>query len=258
MKSHHSGLRDLRPHPHRVRIRKEPIKQALAAEMHDRHDARRRSGDDRHAPAIRLTRRAPRRSRQIKQRRDERAAAGDADPPHVIGDRQAPGDRDVDAPGPDRLSKYRSTRPRASRRVRIDEMPKPPHHHSGARCSQAAARRLARPSDRIVRQVRRPAASARQIDRRRQLCALDLRIGVADRARYSWCVAGCSAPRAAHSRAGSICGCTTSLCGSLRLPKMIACVGQALLAGGLDPPSADGRFVACRPRSWSSRMRWMQ
>src|ERR1043165_1450991 len=73
----------------------------LAPEVQDRKDAGDAGGEERHCLGEAVDRRAPALAQQQQDRRDERAGVADADPPDEVGDGEAPGDRDVDAPDAD-------------------------------------------------------------------------------------------------------------------------------------------------------------
>ena len=66
----------------------------------------------------------------------------------------------------------------------------------------------------------------------------------------SWCAAGCSVPRAGHSSAARPFRPPPGAPWSCRLPKLIACVGQACWQAVTTSPSAigSGRHVRRDPR----------
>ena len=99
---------------------------------------------------------------------------------------------------------------------------RPDHRVVENRCGRPGVTGLRHLSARSRSSRRGPAACRAHGRIRRQR-----RVRVAHRAPGRWCAAGCSARPAARSCAGSPCSLATRLFGSLRLPKVIACVGQA-------------------------------
>ena len=71
--------------------------------MNQREEAGAHDGEDRHRFGEPVDRRAPSLLEQQQDRGDQRAGVADADPPDEVDDREAPADRDVDAPDPGAL-----------------------------------------------------------------------------------------------------------------------------------------------------------
>ena len=97
----HQRAAPLRPQVHRVGIGREPVEEPRPAEVQDREQPGHRHREQRHRLGEAVDRRAPLLPQQQQDRRDEGAGVADADPPDEVGDREAPGDRDVDAPDAD-------------------------------------------------------------------------------------------------------------------------------------------------------------
>ena len=92
---------ELRPEAHAVRVREQPVgREPRTAGVDQREDARAHDREDRHAFREAVDRRPPALFEQQQDRRDQRAGVADADPPDEVDDREAPADRDVDAPDP--------------------------------------------------------------------------------------------------------------------------------------------------------------
>ena len=103
--SHTSGLRHCGHTFMMFGVGHEPVEEPRPAEVQDRQQARHRDGEERHRLGEAVDRRAPLLAQQQQERGDERAGMADADPPDEVGDREAPGDRDVDAPDADALAR---------------------------------------------------------------------------------------------------------------------------------------------------------
>ncbi len=89
---------ELRPKLHRVRVRQEPVEEPGPAQVQQRKHGRAHHGENRHGLGDAIDRGAPLLVQQQQDRRDQRAGVPDPDPPYEIGDREAPGDGNVDAP----------------------------------------------------------------------------------------------------------------------------------------------------------------
>ena len=115
----HQRAAELRPQPHRVRVREEPEVVPGTAGVQRRIQPRRRDGEQRHRLGESVDRRAPLLPQQQQNRGDQRAGVADADPPDEVEDVHAPSDRMVDAPDADALADQhrRSSTPRACRRT---------------------------------------------------------------------------------------------------------------------------------------------
>ncbi len=91
----------LRPQTHGVRVGEQPVEEPRPPQMQDRIDPGTGRAEQRHRFGDPVDRVAPLRPGQKEQCRNECAAAGDGDPPDVVDDGEAPGDRPVDAPDAD-------------------------------------------------------------------------------------------------------------------------------------------------------------
>ena len=111
----------LRPEIHGVRVGKQPVEEPGTAQMQDRIDPGTRGAEQRHRFGDPVDRVAPLRPGEKEQRRNERAAAGDGDPPDIVDDGEAPGDRPVDAPDAD---------------AGIEQIQDRADQHAGQRCRQ--------------------------------------------------------------------------------------------------------------------------
>ena len=90
---------ELRPHVHRVRIREQPVdREPRTSRVQHREYRRAGDGEQRHRFGEAIDRGAPCLLEEQQDRRDERARVADADPPHEVDNREAPADRNVDAP----------------------------------------------------------------------------------------------------------------------------------------------------------------
>ncbi|GJE71514.1 hypothetical protein CHKEEEPN_3060 [Methylorubrum podarium] len=85
----------LRPEIHGVRIGREPVRVERPPEMDDREDAGDRGGEQGHRLGEAVDRGTPVLARQQQHRGDQRPGIADADPPDVVGDREAPDHRGV-------------------------------------------------------------------------------------------------------------------------------------------------------------------
>ncbi len=88
----------LRPQPHRVGVRREPVKKPRAAHVQQREHSGAGHRKERHGFGETVDRSAPLLSQQQQNRGNQCAGVADADPPHEIDDGEAPADGDVDAP----------------------------------------------------------------------------------------------------------------------------------------------------------------
>ena len=100
----------LRPQRHRVRVGRQPVGVDRTAEMNDRNQSRDRDRKQRHGLGEAVDRAAPSLAGQQQHCRDQRAGIADADPPHVVGDSDAPHDGGVDAPDADAAVKQPADR----------------------------------------------------------------------------------------------------------------------------------------------------
>ena len=122
---------ELRPHPHRARVRHEPVEEPRPPEVQNR--VLRRAGDreDRHRLGEAVDRRAPLLPEEEQDGGDQRAGVADADPPHEVDDVPAPGDRDVDAPDADALEEEPADRDEEQVEQRERDARRPGYHHFG-------------------------------------------------------------------------------------------------------------------------------
>src|ERR1041385_7577213 len=97
----HERAAKLRPHSHRVRVWKNPVKNPRPPKMENRKDASTDDGKQRHAFGEAIDRAAPMLKHEQQHRGDKRAGVRETDPPDEIDDRKRPRDRDVDPPNPD-------------------------------------------------------------------------------------------------------------------------------------------------------------
>src|SRR5207342_1626548 len=89
------------PDRHAVRIGEQPVgREPRTAGVNQREQARAHDGEDRHAFGEAVDGGAPALLQEQQDRGDQRAGVADADPPDEVDDREAPADRDVDAPDP--------------------------------------------------------------------------------------------------------------------------------------------------------------
>ena len=85
---------ELRPQPHRVRIREQPIgRQPRPAGVEQREHRRARHREERHRLGEAVDRRAPLLAEEQQDRRDQRAGVADTDPPDEVDDVERPADR---------------------------------------------------------------------------------------------------------------------------------------------------------------------
>ena len=119
---------ELRPDPHGVGIRQQPVGgQPRAAGVHQREQQRAGDREQRHRFREAVDRSAPVLLEQQQDRRDQRAGVADADPPDEVDDREAPADRDVDAPDPGALDQQVGQRQAEHRHPhQADEEPEEP------------------------------------------------------------------------------------------------------------------------------------
>ena len=134
-----SGLRNCGQSVHRVRIGEQPVEEPRPAQVQQREQPGAGDGEQRHRLGEAVDRRAPLLLQQQQDRRDQRAGVADADPPDEVDDREAPGDRDVDAPDADALDEQIGDRDHAAASTSANATPKPSHQPT---------RRLARQHDR--------------------------------------------------------------------------------------------------------------
>ena len=92
---------ELRPHARDVGERIEPVEEPRPAHVNEREDAGAHDREDRHGFGEPVDARSPLLVEQQEDGGDQRAGVADADPPHEVDDREAPGHRDVDAPDAD-------------------------------------------------------------------------------------------------------------------------------------------------------------
>ena len=90
----------LRPIPHRIGIRKQPIGEPRTSEVEHRKHPRAEHGENGHGFGGAVDGRAPLLMQQQQNRGDQRAGVADPDPPDEIHDGEAPSDGDVYAPNP--------------------------------------------------------------------------------------------------------------------------------------------------------------
>ena len=88
----------LRPKPHRVRVRRNPIEEPWPAKMNQRKQARARDRKQRHGLRKAVDGLAPCLMQKEENRRNQSARMPDSDPPDKVDDRESPRDGYVDAP----------------------------------------------------------------------------------------------------------------------------------------------------------------
>jgi len=86
------------------------LTEAGKAEVEERKERRRRDGEERHRLREPVDRRPPRLTEKQEDRGDERPGVADPDPPHEVGDREAPHHRAVDPPDADALEEEHGDR----------------------------------------------------------------------------------------------------------------------------------------------------
>ena len=106
----HERAPELRPERHRVGVRDEPVEELRAAQVEEREEPGAHDGEDRHRLGEAVDGLPPLLAEEEQDRRDQRAGVTDADPPDEVRDREAPGDRDVDAPDADADGEQRRDR----------------------------------------------------------------------------------------------------------------------------------------------------
>ncbi len=106
----HQRAAELRPHPHGVGIREQPVSQPGPAHVDQRKHAGGRHRKQRHGLGEAVDRVAPRLPQQQQDGGDQRAGVADADPPHKIDDGKSPADGNGDAPDPDAAHKQITNR----------------------------------------------------------------------------------------------------------------------------------------------------
>ena len=94
----HERAAKLRPEPHWIRQRHQPVKQPRAAHVQERKHARAGHGEERHGFGEAVDRRAPLLAQQQQNGGDERPGVANSDPPDEIDNREAPADGYIDAP----------------------------------------------------------------------------------------------------------------------------------------------------------------
>ena len=106
----HERAPELRPERHRVGVRDEPVEELRAAQVEEREEPGAHDGEDGHRLREAVDGLPPLLAEEEQDRRDQRAGVTDADPPDEVRDREAPGDRDVDAPDADADGEQRRDR----------------------------------------------------------------------------------------------------------------------------------------------------
>ena len=101
----HERAAELRPQPHRVGIRKQPVKNPWPAQVKQGHQTSATYGKQGHRFRKPVDRSAPRLEEQKQDRRDKCARVSDSYPPDEIHNRVSPGDRNIDTPDADPFPK---------------------------------------------------------------------------------------------------------------------------------------------------------
>ncbi len=135
----HQRAAEVRPHRHRVGVRKQPVEEPRTAHVQERVEAGTRDREQRHRLGETVDRGAPFLAQQQQDRRDQRAGVADADPPDEVDDGEGPRDRDVDSPDARRLSPAgrRSTTSRTM--VSANEIASPMNQPRGVRCESTTS-----------------------------------------------------------------------------------------------------------------------
>ena len=94
----HQRAAELRPQPHRIRIRHQPVEEPRPAHVQQGKHAGARHGKKRHRFGEPVDGSAPLLPQQQQNGGNQRAGVTNSDPPDEIDDRKAPADRDIDAP----------------------------------------------------------------------------------------------------------------------------------------------------------------
>ena len=175
---------ELRPDLEGRGIGKGPVEQPRPPEMEDRENPRADDGEERHAFREAVHRRAQIVPPQDQDRREQARAVGDADPPGIVDEVEAPDEGNVHAPDADAQDRDRDQRiaeQQHQRARRQEREPPDPAEAAGERDFRDRAR------DGLGLAAHRPIRSR----------------GVVRCGRDRWCAASCSGRRAAHSCAGS-------------------------------------------------------